>query len=209
MAMSSDRVIYLIDDDAAVREALVFLLSTAGFTARAFASGDDFLASLSSLESGCIVTDVRMPGIDGLGLQTTLRQRGITLPVIIMTGHGDVPLAVAAMKAGASDFIEKPFSDATLLEAIATAMRRQGEAAQRHAEVAGIRARLAALSARQRDVLAGLVSGQMNKTIAHELDISVRTVEVYRAALMSRMKASSLSELVRMVMLAGPPADTT
>jgi two-component system response regulator FixJ len=203
--MDSGAVVHLIDDDEAVRQALAFLLATAGHAVRVYDSAEAFLSAVSVAQSGCIVSDVRMPGIDGLALQRRLKEIGVTLPVVIMTGHGDVPLAVEAMKAGAIDFIEKPFDDEVLLSAIRVALNRQDEAGERNAELAETRARIDSLSERERQVLQGLVAGHPNKTIAYDLGLSPRTVEVHRANLMIKMGAHSLSDLVRMALLAGPP----
>jgi two-component system, LuxR family, response regulator FixJ len=197
--MVHDAVVHLIDDDDGVRQSLAFLLATSGFAVRVYESAIAFLDAAATLQPGCIITDVRMPGIDGLELQRQLKARGIGLPVIVMTGHGDVPLAVEAMKAGAVDFIEKPFGDETLLSAIRIAIDRQTRSARRDDEVATTQTRLDTLSARELEVLDGLIAGRPNKTIAYDLNISARTVEVHRANLMAKMGAASLSELVRMV----------
>jgi two-component system, LuxR family, response regulator FixJ len=196
--MACDAVVHLIDDDDGVRQALAFLLTASGFAVRVYDSAMTFLDAIPTLQPGCIVTDVRMPGIDGLELQRRLKARQICLPVIVMTGHGDVPLAVEAMKAGAVDFIEKPFDDETLLSAIRIAVDRHARDAHRNDEVAAIRAKLENLSARELEVLQGLVAGHPNKTIAYDLKISARTVEVHRATLMAKMGAGSLADLIRM-----------
>ncbi len=201
--MPSSQVVHVIDDDVDVRQSLAFLLSTAGLAVRVHESAVAFLAALPTVQDGCIVTDVRMPGMDGLELQRRLRENKIGLPVIVMTGHGDVALAVEAMKAGAVDFIEKPFDDEILLGAIRTALVRHAEAAENETRRTQIRARLDMLSEREREVLDGLVAGKANKIIAYDLGISARTVEVYRANVMTKMQADSLSELVRMVLLDG------
>jgi two-component system response regulator FixJ len=203
--MDSGTVVHLIDDDEAVRQALAFLLATAGHAVRVYDSAEAFLSAAGEAQPGCIVSDVRMPGIDGLALQRRLKEIGVKLPEVIMTGHGDVPLAVEAMKAGAVDFIEKPFDDEVLLSAIRVALNRQDETGRRDAELAGVRARMASLSDRERQVLEGLVAGHPNKTIAYDLGLSPRTVEVHRANLMIKMGAGSLSDLVRMALLAGGP----
>lgn len=203
--MATNAVVHLIDDDEGVRHAIAFLLTTSGFAVRVYESGVAFLNALASVQPGCIVTDVRMPGIDGLALQRELKTRGIALPVIVITGHGDVPLAVEAMKAGAVDFIEKPFNDDQLLSAIRTAIDRHSENARRHQEIATINSRLKSLSAREREVLDGLIAGLPNKTIAYDLKISPRTVEVHRANVMSRMAANSVADLVRMVFIVRTP----
>ncbi len=199
--MAHDGVVHLIEDDEGVRQALAFLLTASGFAVRVYESAVAFLDALPSVQPGCIVTDVRMPGIDGLELQRQLNDRQIGLPIIVMTGHGDVPLAVEAMKAGAVDFLEKPFNDEILLSAIRTAVNRHSRDARRQDEVATIAGKLASLSAREIAVLDGLVAGRPNKAIAFDLKISVRTVEVHRAHLMAKMGAASLSELLRMAFL--------
>jgi two-component system response regulator FixJ len=204
--MASDAVVHLIDDDDGVRQAVAFLLTTAGFAVRVYESAVAFLDALGSVQPGCIVTDVRMPGMDGLALQRELTGRGVSLPVIVITGHADVPLAVQAMKAGAVDFIEKPFSDDTLLSAIQVAIDRHARDFRREDEAAGIKVRLNSLSSREREVLEGLIAGLPNKTIAYDLKISARTVEVHRANLMTRMGARSVADLVRMVFVVRSPA---
>ncbi len=202
--MAHDAVVHLIEDDEGVRQGLAFLLTASGFAVRVYESAVAFLEALPSVQPGCIVTDVRMPGIDGLELQRQLNDRQIGLPIIVMTGHGDVPLAVEAMKAGAIDFLEKPFNDEVLLSAIRIAVDRHARDARRNDEAAALAGKLACLSARERDVLDGLFAGRPNKTIAYDLKISVRTVEVHRAHLMAKMGASNLSELLRMAFLIRP-----
>ena len=204
--MASDAVVHLIDDDEGVRQALAFLLTASGFAVRVHESAASFLDAIATAQPGCVVTDVRMPGVDGLELQRQLKARRLGLPVIVMTGHGDVPLAVEAMKAGAVDFLEKPFEDEALLSAIRVALNRHAENLRRNEELSAIKAKLDTLTARERDVLDGLVAGRPNKTIAFDLKISARTVEVHRANLMSKMGASSLSDLVRMVFVARSPS---
>jgi two-component system, LuxR family, response regulator FixJ len=201
--MQPEPIIYVIDDDEAVRESLQFLLKTAGMTVRSFDSARSFLAVLPDVRSGCIVTDVRMPDITGIDLLRRLKEQGVEVPVIVITGHGDIALAVEAMKIGAVDFLEKPFDDDRLLDAVRGSLNRNADAAQRNAELTEIRDRLAALSNRERQVLEGLVAGKANKVIAFDLGISPRTVEIYRANLMTKMAANSLSDLVRMAMMAG------
>jgi len=198
---SSDAVIHLIDDDEAVRQALSFLLASAGHAVRIYPSGDTFLEQLPSLQPGCLITDVRMPGTDGLAVQRRLTELNINLPVIVMTGHADVPLAVEAMKAGAVDFIEKPFDDEKLLAAIKLALSRFCDEGQNDNEVTKVQTKLQSLSQRETQVLHGLLQGLPNKTIAYDLNLSPRTVEVHRANLMSKMGASSLSDLIRMALL--------
>jgi two-component system response regulator FixJ len=200
--MPNEAMVHVIDDDEAVRDAIAFLLSSAGFAARTYDSAAAFLARSADVEPGCVITDVRMPGMTGLELADRLRALEIDLPVIVITGHGDIPLAVKAMKGGVVDFIEKPFEDERLLEALKTALASGEDRKTRSGERALVRQRLALLSARERQVLDGVVGGLANKMIARELDISPRTVEVYRANLMTKMQAASLSELVRMTLLA-------
>jgi two-component system response regulator FixJ len=199
--VSTSQVVHVIDDDVAVRQSLAFLLSTAGFAVRVHESATAFLEALPGAQVGCIVTDIRMPEIDGLELQRRLRASKIGVPVIVITGHGDVALAVEAMKAGAVDFIEKPFDDEVLLGAIRSALARRADDAKGETRAAEVRSRLELLSAREREVLDGLVAGKANKIIAYDLGISPRTVEVYRANVMTKMQADSLSDLVRMVLL--------
>jgi len=199
----ADPVVHVIDDDEAVRQALAFLLASSGFPVRIYDSAGAFLDALTALQPGCVLTDVRMPGMSGLELQRELVARRIALPVIVMTGHGDVALAVEAMKAGAVDFIEKPFSDDIILTAIRTAFDRFTRDTEQNGVASEVQARLRSLSQREREVLDGLISGLPNKTIAYDLNISARTVEVHRANLMTKMGASSLPELVRMVLLSG------
>jgi two-component system, LuxR family, response regulator FixJ len=201
--MPTDPIIYVIDDDEAVRQSLEFLLTTAGMKAKSFDSGQAFLDVLPDVEFGCIITDVRMPEITGIDLLKRVKQVNPDLPVIVITGHGDIALAVEAMKIGAIDFLEKPFDDDNLLDAVRRALDREADAVQRKAEVSEIQEKLAALSNRERQVLEGLVAGNPNKTIAFDLGISPRTVEIYRANLMTKMGANSLSDLVRMAMTAG------
>ena len=184
-----------------MRDSLLFLLDTAGLEARAYDSAQSFLAWLDAMERGCIVTDIRMPGMSGIELVARLKEIGVTDPVIVITGHGDVPLAVAAMKAGVTDFIEKPFDDRQLLDAVRSALARSSGIHAQEAERRQVEERLAALSQREREVLDGLVDGKPNKIIAYDLGISARTVEIYRANVMTKMQAKSLSELVRMALL--------
>jgi two-component system response regulator FixJ len=201
--LASSEIVHVIDDDAEVRQSLAFLLGTVGFAVRLHESASAFLEVLPEVQDGCIVTDVRMPGIDGIELQRRLRAHGIALPVIVMTGHGDIALAVEAMKAGAIDFIEKPFDDEVLVAAIRTALARRVGDRERNAQATEVRERMKLLSQRERQVLDGLVAGKPNKIIAHDLGISARTVEIYRANVMTKMQADSLSALVRMALLEG------
>jgi two-component system, LuxR family, response regulator FixJ len=199
--MPGSHLVHVVDDDVDVRKSLGFLLATADFAVRLYESATAFLATATSNLDGCIVTDVRMPGIDGIEFLRQLRSRGHSVPVIVMTGHADVALAVQAMKEGASDFIEKPFDDEVLIEAIRSALGSRNQADAAHPQSSEIRGRLSALSERERQVLDGLVSGLPNKTIAYDLGISPRTVEIHRANVMSKMAASSLSHLVRMALI--------
>jgi two-component system response regulator FixJ len=195
--------VYVIEDDEAMRDSLDFLLGSADFHVTLFESAQHFLEAVSGVGFGCVVSDVRMPGIDGIELLKRLKASHHTFPVVIMTGHGDVPLAVEAMKLGAVDFLEKPFEDDRLIGMIDAALR-QGESSARSEAVAlDISARIASLSPRERQVMDGLIAGLSNKLIARDYDISPRTIEVYRANVMTKMQAGSLSELVRLAMRAG------
>jgi two-component system, LuxR family, response regulator FixJ len=195
--------VHVIDDDEALRESLSFLLRSAGIEVKTYSSATTFLASLPDTGLTCVITDVRMPGLSGVELLRRLRELKLEIPVIVITGHGDVPLAVEAMKMGAIDFLEKPFDDEVLLASVRSALKQQDGESKRRTERAEIESKLASLSNRERDVLEGLVAGQANKQIAYDLGISPRTVEIYRANLMSKMKAGSLSELVRMALIVG------
>jgi two-component system response regulator FixJ len=195
--------VYVIDDDQAMRDSLDFLLGSADFEVRLFESALDFLNDMPGLAFGCIVSDVRMPGMNGMDLLKQLKNDRTRLPVVIMTGHGDVPLAVEAMKLGAIDFIEKPFEDDRLIGMIETALKQASDGAKTEAIAQDIAARIATLSPRERQVMDGLVAGMSNKVIAREFDISPRTIEVYRANVMTKMQAGSLSELVRLAMRGG------
>jgi two-component system response regulator FixJ len=205
--MPNDGIVHVVDDDVAVRQSLSFLLATVGLPVRLHDSAVSFLDSIKEPVTGCIVTDVRMPEIDGIEFLRRLKSRGCSASVIVMTGHADVPLAVEAMKQGAVDFIEKPFDDDLFLAAVRSALDRQARNAQQSSYAAEIHARLQTLSERERQVLDGLVAGKSNKVIAHDLGISPRTVEIYRANVMGKMEAASLSELVRMALLAGAAGD--
>jgi two-component system response regulator FixJ len=201
--MTSDKVVHVVDDDDAARDALRFMLEAARVKVRTHDSAVSFLEQLQYTEQGCVITDVRMPEVSGIELLEQIRKSGSQFPVIVITGHGDIPLAVEAMKLGAIDFFEKPYDDEALLAAVHRALDRQEDDAQRQAAVATIRSRIAGLSVRELQVFEGLVAGQANKVIALNLRISPRTVEIYRANLMAKMQASSLSELVRMGLASG------
>ncbi|MEE1613298.1 response regulator FixJ [Microvirga sp. CF3016] len=199
--MQSEAAVHVVDDDVAVRKSLEFLLASEGLPVRLHESALAFLDDAVGIEAGCIVTDVRMPGIDGIELIRRLKVRGITLPVVVMTGHADVPMAVEAMKEGAVDFLEKPFGDEAFLAAVRSALARQERNSHHGSQIAEVQCRFDALSDRERQVLEGLVAGKANKMIAYDLGISPRTVEIYRANVMTKMQAKSLSELVRLALL--------
>jgi two-component system, LuxR family, response regulator FixJ len=201
--MVDEPTIYVVDDDDALRDSLDFLLAAAGFSAKVFESASTFLGVLSRVQAGCLITDIRMPDMDGLELLKRVKRERPWLPVIMMTGHGDVPLAVEAMKLGANDFIEKPFEDQRLIDIIRAVMTSATDALKGETASAQIMSRVAALSQRERQVLEGLVTGLSNKAIARDYGISPRTVEVYRANVMTKMQATNLSELVRLAMRAG------
>ena len=202
--MSGDdkRLVHLVDDDEAIRRSVGFALKTSGFQVRSYENGVEILKSAPDLEPGCILLDIRMPGMDGLQVQEALKVKGVTLPVIIMTGHGDVNLAVRAMKAGALDFIEKPFEKAVLLAAIEHAMSRLKQSAETLRDASEAATRLQLLTPREREVLEGLAKGLPNKSIAYDLGISPRTVEIHRANLMDKLGVKSLSEALRITFAA-------
>lgn len=200
MANSSE--VYVVDDDEAIRRSLAFLLRTSGYGIRAFESAEDFLVEARDLR-GCVISDVRMPGIDGIELVRRLAQDRLPLSVIVITGHGDVALAVEAMKAGAVDFLEKPFKEDILLAAVQRALNAEARVNHDEAGRERYQAAFANLSRREREVLEQVVSGKTSKVIAYDLGISPRTVEVYRAGMMMKTGAKSLSELVRMALMAG------
>ncbi len=200
--MATEPVVHVIDDDEAARHSLDFLLDCAGLQVRSYESALAFLKAVPAMEHGCIVTDVRMPGMSGVELIRKLKELGVPDPVIVITGHADVPMAIDAMKQGVADFIEKPFSDDAILTAIRAALARGSGKQEADRQRGEILDRIESLSQREREVLDGLVEGHANKVIAFDLDISARTVEVYRANVMTKMRAGSLSELVRMVTIA-------
>jgi len=203
LSISEHYPIYVVDDDEAIRRSLSFMLKTSGYAVRSFEGGTDFLKEAAGLPPGCVLLDVRMPDIDGLEVHRQLRARGILLPVVIMTGHGDIDMAVSAMKAGASDFMEKPFEKAALLACVEAARRLSIADRGANARAEEARARLNVLTDRERDVLNGLVEGLPNKTIAYDLNISPRTVEIHRANLMTKLEVKSLAEALRIAFHAG------
>jgi len=195
-------VVHIIDDDEGLRESLAFLLRSAAFEVRSFESAKTFLDALPDTSADCVITDIRMPDMSGIELLRRLKELKVGVPVIVITGHGDIALAVEAMKIGAADFFEKPFDDDLLVASVRAALRRQEDQTKRGAERAEIEHRISTLSPREKDVLVGLIEGRANKQIAFDLGISHRTVEIYRANLMNKMQAGSLSDLVRMALLA-------
>lgn len=201
--MSSTKIIHLVDDEEAIRKSVGFMLRSSGYIVHSYASGTEFLKVASAAGIGCVLLDVRMPKLDGLQVQAAMRERGITMPVVVLTGHGDVSVAVQAMKAGAIDFLEKPFEKAVVLDAIERGFARLQNAGARDVEEAEAEVRLALLTPREREVLDGLAKGYPNKTIAYDLGISSRTVEVHRASLMSKLSAHSLSDVLRIAFAAG------
>ena len=202
MSNDEQRLVHVADDDDAIRRSVSFALKTSGYQVRTYESGTELLNGAPGIETGCILLDIRMPGMDGLEVQEALKTKGVTLPVIIMTGHGDVSLAVRAMKAGAVDFIEKPFAKAVLLGAIEHAMSRLNHAAANREQASEAAIKLQLLTPRERNVLDGLAKGLPNKSIAYDLGISPRTVEIHRANLMSKLGVNSLSEALRIAFAA-------
>lgn len=200
--MANTRLVHIVDDEDAIRRSAGFMLKTSGFAVETWPSGTAFLKQSRQVEPGCILLDVRMPEMDGLEVQRELVAHGITMPVVILTGHADVSIAIAAMKAGAVDFIEKPFEKSVLLAALEVAFARIEHADGQIARGEDAAVRIAALTPRERDVLAGLAKGLPNKTIAYELDISPRTVEVHRANLMTKLRVRSLSDALRIAFAA-------
>ncbi len=194
--------VFVVDDDEAVRESLSYLISSVDLQVKAFASATDFLNAFRPGLPGCLVVDVRMPGMSGLELQRQLSDRNINIPVIIITGHGDVDMAVRAMKSGAFDFIQKPFNDQVLLDLIQAALDKNARAAEADAERAGISEHLKLLTDREREVLNGIVDGSSNKDIAARLNLSEKTIEFHRSKVMRKMSASSLADLTRKVFIA-------
>jgi two-component system response regulator FixJ len=200
---STDRTVFVVDDDEAALDSLVVLLRSEGLNPRGFSSAEAFLAALTSDARGCVISDVRMPGMDGVELLRTLKSMGCMLPVVVITGHADVTVAVQAMKAGAADFVEKPFESEMILRLVRACLEENDEAVDANAKVMRVRRRMESLTARERQVLDQIIAGASNKQIAAALTISPRTVEIYRANVMSKMRADSLSELVRMTLSIG------
>jgi len=197
------RIVHIVDDDEAIRQSIGFLLRKSGYAVETYPSGTQFLKAATRETRGCVLLDVRMPDLDGLEVQARLAQSGIALPVIMLTGHGDVTLAVRAIKAGAIEFLEKPFERTALLAAIETALAHAARTNREQLAAVDARIRLAALTPRERDVLDGMVLGRPNKLIAFDLDIATRTVEVHRANLMDKLAARSLSDVLRIAFAAG------
>ncbi|NLE60974.1 MAG: response regulator transcription factor [Planctomycetes bacterium] len=202
--MPSDTTVFVVDDDAAVCDSLRFLIESVGLQVRTFSSADEFLAAYTPDQPGCLVLDLRMPGMSGLELQEQLARQKCALPVIIITAHGDVPTAVRAMHAGAVDFMSKPFSDQHLLDRIHQALTKDAQARRDEAVCAGIAARVALLTPREREVMDLVVSGMPNKRIAAQLELSAKTVETHRARVMDKMQARSVAELVHMALTLNP-----
>lgn len=200
--MAMPRTVHIIDDDPIIRNSIRLLLCAEGFDARTYSSAIDFLGALEPDETGCVVTDVSLPGMSGVELLTHITERGLSLPVIVMTGQANVPMAVGAMKQGAVDFMEKPFNSDALLAAVRKALSGAFHRRDNDVNVQDIQTKFASLSTREQEVLEGLIKGKPNKIIAHELGISHRTVEIHRSNLMKKTQAGSLSELVRMSMVA-------
>jgi len=201
--MSDNRIVHLVDDEEAIRKSAGFVLSRAGYKVQSYGSGVEFLKQAKAAPRGCVLLDVRMPEMDGLQVQATMADRGIDMPIIVLTGHGDVTVAVQAMKAGAAEFLEKPFEKAALLGALERAFARLERNDNRELEEREARTRIAALTPREREVLEGLTKGYPNKTIAYDLGCSSRTVEVHRASLMHKLDVHSLSDLLRIAFAAG------
>jgi len=199
-----DPIVFIVDDDGSVRKALSRLINSVGLNVETFASAHDFLKRELYNGPACLVLDIRMPGLSGLGLQEELAAVGLTIPIIFITGHGSIPMSVQAMKAGAVDFIEKPFEDQTLLEAINQSLRKDKKAKLEQAELREIQQRLDSLTPREREVFAYVVSGRLNKQIAFELGTTERTIKAHRARVMEKMQANSLADLIRLAEKVGP-----
>lgn len=196
-----DRYVYIIDDDSSVRRSMRFVLAAAGYETRPFVSGEDFLEELPHLQPGCVLLDIRMPQLNGLEVLSALRESGRRFPVLVMTGHGDVPTAVEAMKLGADEFLEKPFVDDVLLQSLERLSKRLSDEAENERRITEGKRKVASLTQREQEVLRGLIGGHSNKEIALKLSLSVRTVESYRAELMKKLKMSSVADLVRLGLL--------
>ncbi|MBV8936159.1 MAG: response regulator transcription factor [Alphaproteobacteria bacterium] len=201
--MARERCVYIVDDDEAVRDSLCVLLESRGYSVQNFASAPEFLAAAAALPAGSLIVDIRMPEMDGLELQQRLIERKLDFPLVVITGHGDVPMAVRAMKAGAVDFIEKPFASEAILDSLAAAFARLTMPTGQDQAAGEAASKLNLLSPREREVLEGLLAGLPNKSIAYDLGISPRTVEIHRARVMDKMGARSLSELIRLALAAG------
>ena len=199
--MSNDAIVFIVDDDEAVRQSTAWLIESIGLKVNTFVSADEFLENYNN-ESGCIVMDVRMPGMSGLEAQEEMKARGISLPLIFITGHGDVPMAVRALKRGAFDFIEKPFNDQLLLDAVQRGLKQNSEARESLIQNESIDKRISSLTPREHEVMLRVTEGKPNKVIAHELNVSIKTVEVHRARMMEKMEASSVAELVKVTLQA-------
>ncbi|MEN5305428.1 response regulator [Pseudomonas sp. TWI628] len=195
--------VYVVDDDQGMRDSTVWLLESVGLQGVPFASGQAFLDACVDDGPACVLLDVRMPGLGGMAVQQALRERGLQIPVIFVSGHADVPIVVRAFKAGASDFIEKPYSDQLLLDSVQAALERAGQARQDDLVLAAVQARVDALTPRERDVFVPLAQGLSNREIAERLGISVKTVDLYRGRVMKRLQAGSLAELVGMAIACG------
>ncbi|MCU7800812.1 MAG: response regulator [gamma proteobacterium symbiont of Lucinoma myriamae] len=198
--MSSDAVVFVVDDDEAVRQSTAWLIESIGLKVTTFTSADEFLENFNH-QQGCIVMDVRMPGMSGLEAQEEMKNRGITLPLIFITGHGDVPMAVRALKRGAFDFIEKPFNDQLLLDSVQRGLKHNSEAMESLIRNKSIDKRISALTPREKEVMMRVTEGKPNKVIAHELSVSIKTIEVHRARMMEKMEAGSVAELVKISLL--------
>lgn len=202
MSVLPEATVFVVDDDDAVRESLAFLLKSVGLKVESFSSAQDFLKSYNPARAGCLVLDIRMPGMSGLELQEKLKQMESMLPIIFITGHGDVPMAVKAIKAGAADFVQKPFRDQELIDRIREVLEEDASARVEKLQKAEILKCIDSLTEREREVMEQVVDGKANKVVAIDLNVSQRTVEIHRANVMDKMKARSLAQLVRLVMKA-------
>ncbi len=196
----SDKRVFIVDDDPDVRDATTLLIETAGYTTASYASADELLETVSADDGGCLVLDVRLPGMNGLDLQRALAERGIRMPIIFITGHGDVPMAVQALNEGAFDFLEKPLDDEALLDRVQKAIAEDEQRRSREATQADVEERLDRLTPRERQVMEGILEGKLNKVIGYELDMSTRTVEVHRARVLDKLGVRNASEMVRYVL---------